>query len=276
MNHSAVKPKSTARGPQSAFPSAAGTGRRLRIFLVLAVCAADMTTIGCAETAVDEAALRRALKAVPADAAAGIRENRKRFDASLAALLAEDPALLVPVDKTRALPSDYVPPDLATLDGAGLSVSKKNQQLRKEALTQLKAMSNAAEREGTTLIVSSAYRSFAYQQTVYQRTVAELGQAAADRESARPGHSQHQLGTAVDFGSIDDSFAGSKAAKWLAANAGAFGFSLSFPANGEALTGYKYEPWHYRYITIPGARLQKDYFADSQYWLLAFLAEYSR
>jgi len=97
------------------------------------------------------------------------------------------------------------------------------------------------------------------------------GQEAADLYSAKPGTSQHQLGTTVDFGSIDDSFAYTEAGKWLFAHADEFGFSLSYPENGLSITGYQYESWHYRYIGRAGTELQQAYFYDSQQRLLEFV-----
>ena len=90
----------------------------------------------------------------------------------------------------------------------------------------------------------------------------------AERESARPGASQHQLGTAIDFGSITDAFAQTRAGKWLVAHAWEYGFSLSYPQGDEGITGYRYESWHYRFITKPGVLLQRRYFGNIQQYLL--------
>ena len=138
-------------------------------------------------------------------------------------------------------------------------------------MPDLLQMVSAARADGVTLLFSSSYRSYEYQEAVYEREVKTYGQQAADRESARPGTSQHQLGTAIDFGSITDAFAGTRAGRWLAAHAREFGFSLSFPKGYEEVTGYRYESWHYRYITRPAAKLQKEYFDDIQQYLLEFL-----
>jgi D-alanyl-D-alanine carboxypeptidase len=132
-------------------------------------------------------------------------------------------------------------------------------------------MVGAAKRSGITLVFSSGYRSFEYQKYVYAREVKTYGQEVADRESARPGASQHQLGTAIDFGSITDAFAQSRAGKWLAAHAEEYGFSLSYPLGYEGVTGYRYESWHYRFITKAGTLLQKRYFDDIQQYMLEFL-----
>jgi D-alanyl-D-alanine carboxypeptidase len=101
--------------------------------------------------------------------------------------------------------------------------------------------------------------------------VKTYGQEMADRESARPGASQHQLGTAIDFGSITDAFAETRAGRWLVAHAWEYGFSLSYPQGYEGITGYRYESWHYRFITKAGVLLQRRYFGDVQQYLLEFL-----
>jgi D-alanyl-D-alanine carboxypeptidase len=189
----------------------------------------------------------------------------------LAQVLDEPADFLVLVDKRHPLPSDYVPPDLVSLSAYPLSVSRQDLELRKSIMTAVLDMAAAARGAGAALLFSSSYRSFEYQKEVYEREVRTYGQAAADRESARPGASQHQLGTAVDFGSITDAFADTQAGRWLAVHAGDYGFSLSYPQGFEEITGYRWESWHYRYITRPGARLQKEFFEDIQQYLLEFL-----
>jgi D-alanyl-D-alanine carboxypeptidase len=134
-------------------------------------------------------------------------------------------------------------------------------------------MSAAAKNEGLTLVVSSAYRSFDYQALVYERNVKSLGQEEADRESARPGFSQHQLGLVIDFGSITDAFAQTAEGKWLSANASRFGWSLSYPEGCENITGYRWESWHYRYIGKETAMFIDSYFDGIQQYALTFLNE---
>ena len=189
----------------------------------------------------------------------------------LSQVLDEPPELLVLVDKTHPLPSDYVPPDLVSLDGYPLSVSRTDLQLRASIMNAVLDMAAAARAAGASLLFSSSYRSFDYQKSVYEREAKMYGQAAAARESARPGTSQHQLGTAIDFGSITDSFEGTKAGTWLASHAGEYGFSLSYPQGYENATGYRHESWHYRFIARPAALLQKEYFEDIQQYMLEFL-----
>ena len=209
-----------------------------------------------------------------ASALASIDKDRERFLSLVDAVLMEmdaDPYLLKRVDKHMALPADYEPQDLVALDGTGLSLSRAGHRLRKPAFDALAAMSRAAEAEGLILLVSSTYRSYEYQRNLYARNVAELGEIEASRVSAAPGTSQHQLGTVIDFGSITDAFAETKAGRWLERNAGRFGFSLSFPKGMEALTGYVWESWHYRFIGETGVSLQNEYFAGVQHNLMLFL-----
>jgi D-alanyl-D-alanine carboxypeptidase len=189
----------------------------------------------------------------------------------LAQVLDEPADYLVLVDKSHLLSADYAPPDLVSLSAYPLSVGRPDLQLRRTIMPAVRELAEAARAAGATLLFSSSYRSFEYQKSVYEREVRTYGQAAADRESARPGASQHQLGTVVDFGSITDAFADTKAGRWLAAHAGEYGFSLSYPQGFEQVTGYRWESWHYRYITRPGARLQKEYFEDIQQYMLEFL-----
>ena len=194
--------------------------------------------------------------------------------AEIQAALSGDPFLVRLVDKRTFLPADYVPADLVPLDGRSFVAGRAGMVLREAAVRSLEAMAAAARADGVTLVVSSAYRSFKYQQAVRARVEAELGEAAADRESARAGQSQHQLGLAVDFGSIDDSFAKTEAAAWLAENAIRHGWSLSYPEGLESVTGYRWESWHYRYLGTAAAALVEKRFRGVQQYALEFLAEW--
>ncbi|MCL1930803.1 MAG: M15 family metallopeptidase, partial [Treponema sp.] len=127
------------------------------------------------------------------------------FTADLRACLAGDPSLRALVDKQHPLPTGYTPADLVTLTDGAYRVNRAGLLLRKAAAESLAEMAAEARKEGITLLASSSYRSYDYQVEVYNRNVREMGQEEADRESARPGHSQHQTGLVVDFGSIDNS-----------------------------------------------------------------------
>ena len=138
-------------------------------------------------------------------------------------------------NKTYSLPADYAPGVDATAEAA------------------FNEMAQAAAAEGLNIYISSSFRSYEYQNRIYNNYVARDGQAAADTYSARPGHSEHQTGLAFDLNSIDDSFAATPEAAWVAEHAHEYGFIIRYPADKESITGYKYEPWHIRYLGVETA-----------------------
>jgi D-alanyl-D-alanine carboxypeptidase len=196
------------------------------------------------------------------------------FSADLRACLEGDRSLRALVDKQHPLPTGYAPADLVTLTDGAYRVNRAGLMLRRAAAESLAEMAADARTSDITLLASSTYRSYDYQVEVYNRNVREMGQEAADRESARPGHSQHQTGLVVDFGSIDDSFAQTGAGRWMAANASRFGWSLSFPDGYEAVTGYRWESWHYRYVGRELAAFIDAYFNGIQQYALRFIHEW--
>jgi D-alanyl-D-alanine carboxypeptidase len=227
----------------------------------------------------DVTKVRTALeRAVPQDIAARIMAAaaEPEFKAALDKALGGDPYLHYLVDKQHPLPDGYEPNDLVPLTNGVYQVSRNDLSLRQEAEKALAAMAAAAKKDGVTLIASSSFRSYEYQVIVYDRNVREMGQAAADRESARPGVSQHQTGLVVDFGSITDDFADTKAGRWISANASTYGWSLSFPHGYENITGYRWESWHYRYVGVDLARFIDTYFNGIQQYALQFLYEWER
>jgi len=206
-----------------------------------------------------------------------IRSAPDRFFSLLSAARAEAGAaenLLALVDKRHALPPDYEPADLVSLNDYHLATTRKDLRLRKAIMDAVLEMDAAASADGIRLVFASSYRSFEYQDGLFKRYSAAHGEAEASRFSARPGTSQHQLGTAIDFDPIDDAFATTEAGEWMAANAWRFGFSLSFPPGMESVTGYIWESWHYRYITKPGAALEREFFGGIQQYFLEFAAAY--
>lgn len=185
----------------------------------------------------------------------------------MAKTLGEPDDLLVLVDKEHALAEDYRPADLVDLDGRGLTVTRASMRLRVIVLPDLAAMTAAARLAGTDVTISSAYRSYARQDFLFDRNVEQLGLEQASTLVARPGHSQHQLGTAIDFGSIDLGYGETHEGQWVLANAWRFGFSLSYPQGLEDVTGYQYEPWHFRYVGRAGAELERRFFGIQQVFL---------
>lgn len=170
----------------------------------------------------------------------------------------DDPAgTAVVVNKARPLaPADYVPRDLESVDG---------QLLRPEAAAGLRSLQAAAAAEGVGVTAISGYRSFADQSGLYAGYTAGYGTQQADSISARPGHSEHQTGLAVDVAAPDGRctlqacFEETVAGAWAAENAHRFGFIVRYPANAEQITGYSYEPWHLRFVGEDiAARMHKE------------------
>lgn len=197
-----------------------------------------------------------------------------QFKEDMNAMIAfTSPELLLLVDKEHSLSADAIPSDIMSLDvyKESLLLNRNNLKLREIAISPLITMSNAAKKDGVSLLISSTYRSYSYQKQVFERIANELGEAQASRESARPGTSQHQLGTAVDFGSITPAFANTPAGKWLAENGLLYGFSMSYPPEGEERTGYIYESWHFRYIGLSAAVILEAYFEGEQQYMFEFI-----
>jgi D-alanyl-D-alanine carboxypeptidase len=169
---------------------------------------------------------------------------------------------LVLVDRSHALPQDYAPKGLVSLPASSVpTVGGRDLMLRREAAEHLKDLVAAAD--GEELVVASAFRSYLDQSYTHERLKSIYG-SGADAMSASPGHSQHQLGTAVDFTNsvaayqVQPIFGQTSAAWWLQNHATQYGFVLSYPP-GKDETGYQFEPWHYRYIGVENAgRLQES------------------
>ena len=150
----------------------------------------------------------------------------------------DDLSLYFLIDKKHSVGSEYVPRDLIPVMGNELwNVSRNDLSLRPEAYAALEDLSRAALNDGIKLLVSSTYRSYQYQEGLFNRYVKQDGLELAERYSARPGTSQHQLGVAIDFGSITDDWGDTKMGKWVYDNAARFGWSLSFPQGYEDVTG---------------------------------------
>jgi len=219
----------------------------------------------------------RLTEGLPDAVAAGIEARPEYFLELLLAVLDGNRELVRLVNKETGLGPEDVPADLTDLDSysGSLTLSRKGHRLRQILIPSLLEMTEEASREGITLMISSAYRSYEYQEALFDRYAARDGVEAAERYSARPGKSQHQLGTAIDFGSIDDSFAETEAGRWLDENAWKYGFSLSYPRDMESYTGYVWESWHYRYIGRNASLLEREFFGGIQERMLRYIDEKS-
>ena len=202
-----------------------------------------------------------------------VAEQPQRFLELADSVLDLQHEFILLVDKQHPLPPDYQPGDLVSLSDyhGRIGYAAADRTVREAIVDDLLAMAEAARQDGVDLLVQSAYRSWSYQQTLYNNYVARHGEEAAERFSARPGHSQHQLGTAVDFAPIGHQFSGTDDDLWLRENAWRFGFSLSYPDGWEAVTGYIYEPWHYRWIGRHATQLEREFFGGIQQHMLEFL-----
>jgi LAS superfamily LD-carboxypeptidase LdcB len=153
---------------------------------------------------------------------------------------------LILVNKYYSIDENY-DANLETL-GDGYGKGKMN----KEAAKHFREMVDAAKKDGIKLRSISAYRSYSSQKSIYENYVKKDGQKKADTYSARPGHSEHNTGLAVDINTASTSahFEKTKEYEWLINNSYKYGFILRYPEDKMFITGYKYEPWHYRYLNV--------------------------
>jgi D-alanyl-D-alanine carboxypeptidase len=175
--------------------------------------------------------------------------------------------LLVLVNKKYKLTSTYSPTDLVDVKQSKIRTKNNGTYyVRSVIISNLKQMNKAAIKDGVDLSVVSAYRSYSTQKSTYNYWVSynDGCVSCADKISARAGHSQHQLGTAIDFSTktigdaLGDNFTNTKAEVWLRNNAYKYGFVISYPKGSEKITGYSYESWHYRYIGVGSALEMKN------------------
>ncbi len=163
------------------------------------------------------------------------------------------------MDHEYGLDANYAPTDLVRVTEAGVEGVG---YLRELVISDLAEMASAAKQAGAPIAVHSSYRSYGEQKSTYKRWSEQMGSDKAALSSAREGHSEHQLGTALDIRGAerwqapwkDGDFGQTKAGKWLAENARSYGFIMSFPPESQDVTCYKYEPWHFRYVGKDVAR----------------------
>ncbi len=161
-----------------------------------------------------------------------------------------DKGTAILVNKYHYLPDDYEPDDVVEMSNW---YSYPDNSIRQEVYNAYIEMFNAASEEGLTLIVNSSYRSYDEQLEIYEYYESSQGQDYADTYAARPNFSEHQTGLSVDIfapGSGMDDFEDTDEFKWLSENCYKYGFILRYPDGEEELTGYNYEPWHYRYLGV--------------------------
>lgn len=196
--------------------------------------------------------------------------NIEELEEAVEKLSNMNPNHLILVDKNHVLDADFEPADLVDLAlYPGISRSRDGLYLERAAAEALAELSDAARKEGVTLLVSSAYRTYDYQKRLFDSEVKRVGEKKATSSLASPGTSQHQIGTAVDFGDITNSFADTRAGKWMEKNGGDFGWSLSYPK--DLPSEYMWESWHWRWLGVDAVRLQNEFFGGSQHSMLLYL-----
>ncbi len=222
----------------------------------------------------------QAIRTYPPGILKRIADNKSEFLKDLKdTLSSEKENILIFVDKTHILDKNYKPKKiimLSDLKGRAYRLDRRDIPLAEIAEPPLQTMAAAAAKDGIKLTVSSGYREYTYQENLFNYYVSTYGAAKANTFSAPPGSSQHQLGTAIDFGTLDDAYAKTPEGKWLLKNAYKYGWSLSYPNGYEKVTGYKWECWHYRYIGEKACRFQKKWFGDIQHYTLNFISEWKK
>ena len=189
--------------------------------------------------------------------------NLKQID-TLTKLTTIDPELIKKYSKVYFLSENYVPAKLTDIPVDYLSDPTKPAQFLENAYPFFLSMLQNANASRVPLFVVSAYRSFDYQKTLKSDYKVIYGAGTANQFSADQGYSEHQLGTAVDFGTTnvgaDLRFEKSAAFKWLSDNAYKYGFVISYPKSN---TYYEYEPWHWRFV---GRQLAQDLHDQGKYF----------
>ncbi|MFF2876086.1 D-alanyl-D-alanine carboxypeptidase family protein [Gottfriedia sp. NPDC057991] len=170
-------------------------------------------------------------------------------------------AISVLVDKEYFLPKNYVPKDLVYPNVSFIFKEKiEKRKMRKEAARALERLFAGAKKDKIYLSGVSAYRSYKTQKAIFNRYVKVDGYTNARKYSAIPGSSEHQTGLAIDVSSstgkcaATSCFSNTKEAKWLENKSTIYGFIIRYPKGKESITGYKYEPWHIRYVGVAIAK----------------------
>ncbi len=177
--------------------------------------------------------------------------DKKWFDDAKVVSDADSKTVLV--NKLNRLPDNFEAKNLEKVDR--LYAGGSGYYLDREAYYNYVDMYDAAAKEGLRLKIVSAYRTESYQRNLYNSYVRRNGKAYAEKYSAHPGYSEHQTGLAVDINSVYTSFEKSKEYAWLKKHAHEYGFIERYQKGKEYITGYSYEPWHYRYVGKQSAEI---------------------
>ncbi|MEG0826679.1 MAG: M15 family metallopeptidase [Bacilli bacterium] len=165
---------------------------------------------------------------------------------------------LILANKYNQLEKGFIPNDLVDIS---IQYAYNGHQIRKDVNNEYIRMAKEAKKQGLTLIVNSSFRLYEKQEEIYNSFVRKNGKEEADKQAARPGFSEHQTGLALDLSTKlkeNQTFENTEEFIWLKDNSYKFGFILRYPKGLENITGYQYEPWHYRYVGTEVAKIIHD------------------
>ncbi len=210
---------------------------------------------------------------LPLEVQARVLRDPSVFLEMTAAVIESGLELTRHVDRTHGLSHLHTPEDLVNLleQHPGIPVYAADDRLAAPAAMALQKLVDAALQDGVRLAISSAFRDFAMQEELYAEHIVRFGFRATQQLVAPPGHSEHQLGTTVDFFPVGRRFDNTPQDQWLTEHASTFGFSMSYPPGLEDITGYMHESWHYRYIGREAIALRDRFFGGVQFHLTEFL-----
>lgn len=159
------------------------------------------------------------------------------------------------VNKKNNLSKDYVPKTSIPKTSSNNSIP-----VRYDIVDAVESLFKASKEAGLNLILVSGYRSYETQSSIYNNNIKNKGEVWTSKFSAKPGQSEHQTGLALDISSVSQggglyqSFGNTAEGKWLEENCANYGFILRFLKDKEDITGYTYEPWHFRYVGVDVAK----------------------
>ena len=165
--------------------------------------------------------------------------------------------LLMLVNKYNYVNNNFKPTDLVKVSKFAVN----NMYLNKTCMEAFISLASDALKEGYNIRAISTYRTYDYQNNLYNKYAKKDGVDKADTYSARPGFSEHHTGLAIDVDNIKtnfNNFENTNEFKWMQENAYKYGFILRYPSDKVDITGYMYEPWHYRYVGVEVAKIIKE------------------
>lgn len=165
--------------------------------------------------------------------------------------------LLMLVNKYNYVSNDFKPDNLVKVSKFAVN----NMYLNKTCMEAFLSLASNALKDGYNIRAISTYRTYDYQNNLYSNYAKKDGIDKADTYSARPGFSEHHTGLAIDVDNIKtnfNNFENTDEFKWMQENAYKYGFILRYPSDKVDITGYMYEPWHYRYVGVEFAKIIKE------------------